>query len=298
MFIGLGEGWLADRGSEPTADDIAAHLAEISATDEFSDPSRRTTRRSSRSPNGLARGEAPDLVALTKHWVSRANPRRESEPCRCCGASAVTSSNAGHAYDDGTRRTEILQTAASLIATSGLRTSLQEIADAAGILPGSLYHHFESKEAILVELLRRYHTDLDRVAEHALSRLDDASRPCPPFERIVDLGAAIAQCAVTHRAALQMTFYEAHGAESGPDCTRPATTHGHSGGDGADAAGRTVERLHQTRCRPSRAGRPDLVQMMLQVGLDVIRHNASADKLADAAVPNPAAGLGRRAAHR
>ena len=63
-------------------------------------------------------------------------------------------SNAGHAYDDGTRRTEILQTAASLIAISGLRTSLQEIADAAGILPGSLYHHFESKEAILVELLR------------------------------------------------------------------------------------------------------------------------------------------------
>ena len=33
--------------------------------------------------------------------------------------------------------------------------------------PGSLYHHFESKEAILVELLRRYHTDLDRIAEHA-----------------------------------------------------------------------------------------------------------------------------------
>ncbi|HEY9266382.1 MAG TPA: helix-turn-helix domain-containing protein, partial [Mycobacterium sp.] len=68
---------------------------------------------------------------------------------------------AGHAIAGGARRTEILQTAASLIATSGLRTSLQEIADAAGILPGSLYHHFESKEAILVELLRRYHADLD-----------------------------------------------------------------------------------------------------------------------------------------
>ena len=89
------------------------------------------------------------------------------------GRPQVTPTNAGHAYDDGTRRTEILQTAASLIATSGLRTSLQEIADAAGILPGSLYHHFESKEAILVELLRRYHADLDRIAEHALSKLDD-----------------------------------------------------------------------------------------------------------------------------
>jgi AcrR family transcriptional regulator len=41
-----------------------------------------------------------------------------------------------------------------VIAISGLRTSLQQIADTAGILPGSLYHHFESKEAILVELVR------------------------------------------------------------------------------------------------------------------------------------------------
>lgn len=62
--------------------------------------------------------------------------------------------------DSPTRRAEILATAASLIASSGLRTSLQEIADAAGILPGSLYHHFESKEAILVELIRRYQDDL------------------------------------------------------------------------------------------------------------------------------------------
>ena len=46
------------------------------------------------------------------------------------GRLHVTPKHAGHAYDDGTRRTEILQTAALLIATSGLRTSLQEIADA------------------------------------------------------------------------------------------------------------------------------------------------------------------------
>ena len=35
VFIGLGEGWLAEPGSKPTADDIAAHLAEISATEPF-----------------------------------------------------------------------------------------------------------------------------------------------------------------------------------------------------------------------------------------------------------------------
>src|ERR1700754_2153221 len=109
--------------------------------------------------------------------------------------------------DSGTRRTEILQTAASLIASSGLRTSLQEIADAAGILPGSLYHHFESKEAILVELVRRYHEDLDRIGKAALEKLDDPdARPLP--DKIIDLGSAIARCAAKHGAALQMSFYE------------------------------------------------------------------------------------------
>jgi AcrR family transcriptional regulator len=61
---------------------------------------------------------------------------------------------------DGGRRAEILETAARLFASSGLRTSLQQIAAACGILPGSLYHHFESKEAIVVELIERYRADL------------------------------------------------------------------------------------------------------------------------------------------
>src|SRR5262245_7064036 len=98
------------------------------------------------------------------------------------------------ADDSGTRRTEILQTAASLIASSGLRTSLQEIADAAGILPGSLYHHFESKEAILTELVHRYQEDLDRIGKAALEKLDVPDTR-PPAEKIIDLGSAIARCA-------------------------------------------------------------------------------------------------------
>src|SRR6202051_5394875 len=110
--------------------------------------------------------------------------------------------------DDGSRRTEILQTAASLIASSGLRTSLQEIAEAAGILPGSLYHHFESKEAILVELIRRYHADLDRLGRIALERLDEPdSRRAS--EKIVELGSGIARCAVKQRAALPRSVYHA-----------------------------------------------------------------------------------------
>jgi NAD(P)-dependent dehydrogenase (short-subunit alcohol dehydrogenase family) len=38
VFIGLAQGWLADPGTEPTAEDVAAHVAEISATDEFTIP--------------------------------------------------------------------------------------------------------------------------------------------------------------------------------------------------------------------------------------------------------------------
>jgi len=38
VFVGLGEGWLAAPDSNPTADDIAANLAEIAATEPFTVP--------------------------------------------------------------------------------------------------------------------------------------------------------------------------------------------------------------------------------------------------------------------
>ncbi|HXY65006.1 MAG TPA: SDR family NAD(P)-dependent oxidoreductase [Mycobacterium sp.] len=38
VFVGLGEGWLAEPGSNPTADDVAAHLTEVSATEPFTVP--------------------------------------------------------------------------------------------------------------------------------------------------------------------------------------------------------------------------------------------------------------------
>jgi NAD(P)-dependent dehydrogenase (short-subunit alcohol dehydrogenase family) len=38
VFIGVGEGWLAKAGGKPTADDIEAHLAEVSATDPYRVP--------------------------------------------------------------------------------------------------------------------------------------------------------------------------------------------------------------------------------------------------------------------
>lgn len=107
----------------------------------------------------------------------------------------------------GARRAEILEAAGSLFASRGLRVSLQEIADACGILPGSLYHHFDSKEAIVLELVRRYRDDLDNLAAEALA--DPQKSAGEPFEeRIIAFGRAIAACGLRHRAALLLTLYE------------------------------------------------------------------------------------------
>ncbi|MGV0790368.1 TetR family transcriptional regulator KstR2 [Mycolicibacterium sp. XJ1819] len=55
------------------------------------------------------------------------------------------------------RRDELLELAAVMFAERGLRaTTVRDIADSAGILSGSLYHHFSSKEEMVDELLRGF----------------------------------------------------------------------------------------------------------------------------------------------
>jgi AcrR family transcriptional regulator len=59
------------------------------------------------------------------------------------------------------RREEILAIAGDLFAENGFGvTTVREIADAAGILSGSLYHHFDSKESMVDDLL---HSFLDEI---------------------------------------------------------------------------------------------------------------------------------------
>jgi AcrR family transcriptional regulator len=59
------------------------------------------------------------------------------------------------------RRAELLALAAQLFAERGLRaTTVRDIADAAGILSGSLYHHFDSKESMVDEILRGFLDEL------------------------------------------------------------------------------------------------------------------------------------------
>jgi AcrR family transcriptional regulator len=59
------------------------------------------------------------------------------------------------------RRAELLAIAARLFAEKGFKnTTVRDIADAAGILSGSLYHHFDSKESMVDEILRTFQEEL------------------------------------------------------------------------------------------------------------------------------------------
>ena len=63
----------------------------------------------------------------------------------------------GPASQAPTRRDELLELAATMFAERGLRaTTVRDIADSAGILSGSLYHHFSSKEEMVDEVLRGF----------------------------------------------------------------------------------------------------------------------------------------------
>src|SRR6266545_5914911 len=59
------------------------------------------------------------------------------------------------------RRAELLELAARLFAERGyVSTTVRDIADAADILSGSLYHHFDSKESMADEILTRFLDEL------------------------------------------------------------------------------------------------------------------------------------------
>jgi len=67
----------------------------------------------------------------------------------------------GSTSGEQTRREELLGIAAKLFAERGFKnTTVRDIADAAGILSGSLYHHFDSKESMVDELLDSFQTGL------------------------------------------------------------------------------------------------------------------------------------------
>ena len=73
------------------------------------------------------------------------------------------------------RRDELLAIAAELFAQRGFKnTTVRDIADAAGILSGSLYHHFDSKESMVDEILLDFQTELFKKYDEILGSDLDA----------------------------------------------------------------------------------------------------------------------------
>ena len=74
-----------------------------------------------------------------------------------------------------TRRDELLEIAAELFAEKGFKnTTVRDIADAAGILSGSLYHHFDSKESMVDEILQTFQTELFAAYDEVIASNADA----------------------------------------------------------------------------------------------------------------------------
>lgn len=95
------------------------------------------------------------------------------------------------------RRAEVLALAADLFSRNGYSaTTVRDIADAAGILSGSLYHHFPSKEAIVDAILRAF-------VEEVLAAYDEiAAADLPPRAAVEALANASLAALEHHQAAI------------------------------------------------------------------------------------------------
>lgn len=95
------------------------------------------------------------------------------------------------------RREELVGIAGELFAQQGYeRTTVREIAEAGGIMAGSLYHHFESKEAIADDLLDGYLSSL--VDDYRMIVASSAD----PESRLKSLVLTVYESIPEHRAAI------------------------------------------------------------------------------------------------
>lgn len=89
--------------------------------------------------------------------------------------------------DNPSRRDQILQEAARLFGTQGFdATTIRDIAAAAGILGGSIYYHFSSKEDIFLAV---HSTGIERISNAVLTAISGIEDPWEQLE-----AAAVAHC--------------------------------------------------------------------------------------------------------
>jgi TetR/AcrR family transcriptional regulator, cholesterol catabolism regulator len=121
------------------------------------------------------------------------SPPRKSQPASPAAAPAVNGTGGSQ------RRADMVRIASELFAQQGFRaTTVRQIAEAAGILSGSIYHHFDSKEAIGDEVLSGF---LDEVLADYRSAVSSGTDPADVLERIV---RSSSHTLARHHAALTM----------------------------------------------------------------------------------------------
>jgi AcrR family transcriptional regulator len=106
---------------------------------------------------------------------------------------------AGHGAARSGRRDDLIVLAGELFAEQGFRaTTVRDIAKAAGIQSGSLYHHFDSKESIGDEILSGF---VNEILADYRSAVTSGGEPHAVLEQIV---RSTSHTLARHRAALAM----------------------------------------------------------------------------------------------
>ncbi|BCN46712.1 TetR/AcrR family transcriptional regulator [Prescottella equi] len=114
------------------------------------------------------------------------------------GRQAISDGRTKQAERSG-KRTEILGAASELFAAKGYTgTSMRDIASATGMLAGSLYYHFESKEALAATMV----ADLrDGILAATQQEADPSDTPIEALRRFAN---AVADASARHPGALQV----------------------------------------------------------------------------------------------
>lgn len=121
--------------------------------------------------------------------------RRATISRRVTARPSASTNSSGHP-----RRNELIEVAASVFSAKGYdRASLREICAAAGILPGSMYYHFRSKEELFVTVHAEGFRRLNEVIDKAMEGKSD------PWRRLEAAVAAHITCLVGSNKVLAVT---------------------------------------------------------------------------------------------
>jgi AcrR family transcriptional regulator len=128
-------------------------------------------------------------------------PGKDSGPHRtgARGSGGARRRGRGSSVLASERREHLVRLAAELFAEKGYQaTTVRNIADEAGILSGSLYHHFDSKESIVDEILTSFFDELTAANQAALEQSGD------PRTVLAELVRICFGTLVPHRAAIMV----------------------------------------------------------------------------------------------